>query len=135
MASLSVNVKFSASIQPHATSGTGSKYPDSTSFEMTSRKRLENQVRTIAADGTLTLTKSEEGITTSNLIKIECLTAGKGFNLTFNSDANGFDVVAPSSSAHAVFIATADFTDVVITNLDDTNTIDIQFSVYEAYSA
>lgn len=131
MASSQVTVKFSASLQAPVASGSGSRNPDSVSLEFTAKNRIGEQVRRIAASGTLSIVKADEGLGTVNLMKIECLTAGSGFNIAFDGDSNGSDFNPPSTTTKAFFIGTCDFTSAVITNLDSSNPIDVALTFYE----
>lgn len=131
MAGLNVTTKLAATLQTIDTPNITSASPDSVSQSFSAQNRIEKQVYTIPALGTATIALASEGFTACNLLKVECLTPGKPFNLKFNGDAVGVTMVAPSGSDKAVFIANADFTSMVITNPDSAVPVSVCVSMFE----
>ena len=131
MAELYVTAKLTASLETISTANTAARSPDSFTFAFASEKRIENQIIGIAANGSSTITIANEGMSTTSLLKLEVVTVNKGVNLKFNGDLTGVDILPTSSTDKALFIATADFDSVVITNLDASNPINVAISIYE----
>lgn len=128
----SATVKVVTSLTASTTGSTVTREPASPmSFTLSSKYRIEKQVRSIAASGTLTVTKADEGLTTINLMQVTCKSAGKAFNIQFDGDVTGQTYNAPSVTEEAFTLSTGDFTTMVITNPDSVNAIDIEMAFFQ----
>ena len=131
MAESDLTVKIDASLKTYTPGQTSPGSTDPVSAEITSQKRIRDQVVEIAGGGTATLDLSTEGLSASAILKMECLTAGMDFNIINGADTVGIDVVSPSSTTKAWFLGTLNFTSLTITNPDASTSIRVQYSVFE----
>lgn len=133
MASLAeATLKGNATIQfIKANTGAGlSNPPQTIKFEFNVKKRVENQVISIANNASYTVTIADENLTGTNIIRILCLTAGKKFVLKLNGELTGVEYIPATSNDHAFYFSTANLTSFEIENpTANATSIDLEYSM------
>lgn len=138
MAALSdATLKGNATIQfVKVNTGAGVNNPPQTiKFEFNVRARIENQVAEITSGNTLTVTIADENMSSTNLVRIACLSAGKTFNLKLNGELTGVDHVPATSTDFAFYLSSANITSFEITNpVGNASTIAVEYSIAQYQS-
>lgn len=130
--SSTATLKCSAIIQfIRDTTGPGQSNPPlSSKLETNVKSRIENQVSTIASNSTLDVVATDEGMSATSLVRIACLTVGKKFTLYFNGGLTGIEVLPPSATDYAFFLATVNLSSFSVENpTSNTTEIDIEYSI------
>lgn len=129
MAEAIVTVKVSATIQTFKTSPNSSNRPDNILAEFSAQYRQENHVVQVAASSSYTVTMANLGLSTTDLVKVEVLTAGKSATLRFDGDPNGMPIVPVTTEETAFMIASANLDTIEIVN-PDASPIDVAISAF-----